>query len=60
LGPVRVRTGGGWVGIAADKQRLLLAVLLVHAGGRWKRTGLPMRFGAIGHRARQPTPLPHM
>ncbi|MEU8401567.1 BTAD domain-containing putative transcriptional regulator [Nonomuraea sp. NPDC048892] len=32
LGPLRVHTGGGWVGVAAEQQRVVLAVLLVEAG----------------------------
>ena len=32
LGPVQVRGGAGWQPVAAEQQRLLLAVLLTHAG----------------------------
>lgn len=32
LGPLRVRTGGGWEPVAAERQRLILAVLLADAG----------------------------
>src|SRR5262245_26715543 len=32
LGPLRVRTGEGWVPVAADQQRLVLAVLLSDIG----------------------------
>ncbi|MFB4285602.1 BTAD domain-containing putative transcriptional regulator [Nonomuraea sp. MTCD27] len=32
LGPLRVHTGGSWVGVAAEQQRVVLAVLLVEAG----------------------------
>jgi DNA-binding SARP family transcriptional activator len=32
LGPVRVRTGAGWVSVEAEQQRVVLAVLLADAG----------------------------
>ncbi|HZM75600.1 MAG TPA: BTAD domain-containing putative transcriptional regulator [Candidatus Limnocylindrales bacterium] len=32
LGPLRVRTSGGWEPVAAERQRLILAVLLADAG----------------------------
>ncbi|MFG1704467.1 BTAD domain-containing putative transcriptional regulator [Nonomuraea sp. M3C6] len=32
LGPLRVRVGAGWTRVAAAQQRVVLAVLLVHAG----------------------------
>jgi DNA-binding SARP family transcriptional activator len=32
LGPLRVRTGDGWAPVAAEQQRVVLAVLLVDAG----------------------------
>lgn len=32
LGPLRVHTGQGWVSVAAEQQRVVLAVLLVEAG----------------------------
>jgi len=32
LGPPRVRSGDGWMPVAAEKQRIVLAVLLAHAG----------------------------
>jgi DNA-binding SARP family transcriptional activator len=32
LGPLRVRSGGQWVQVAAEQQRVVLAVLLVQAG----------------------------
>src|SRR5574342_296206 len=32
LGPLRVRAGTGWVPVTAEKQRVLLAVLLADAG----------------------------
>ncbi|MFC4118898.1 AfsR/SARP family transcriptional regulator [Nonomuraea zeae] len=32
LGPLLVRSGAGWTRIAAGRQRLVLAVLLIHAG----------------------------
>jgi len=33
LGPVRARCASGWVGVPADQQRVVLAVLLAEAGG---------------------------
>jgi DNA-binding SARP family transcriptional activator len=32
LGPLRIRDGAGWTRVAAEQQRVVLAVLLVHAG----------------------------